>query len=211
MYGEGVNIAARLESLADAGGICISDSVRTAIGTKLALDYEFMGEQQVKNIRTPVRTYQIKKHAEQSIPAAPEQMSELNLPIEPSIAVLPFTNMSTDPEQEHFSDGITEDIITSLSRLSGLLVIARNSTMIYKGTAVDIKQVGREQGVRYVLEGSVRRGGNRIRVTAQLIDATTGHHCWADRYDENLDDIFSVQDEITRNGKCGGMGTGGPR
>ncbi len=199
IYGEGVNVAARLETLADVGGICISDAVRTAIGTKLALNYEFMGEQQVKNIKSPLRAYQIKPQAEHSTQAIPEQIPELELPMEPSIAVLPFTNMSNDPEQEHFSDGITEDIITGLSRLSGLLVIARNSTMIYKGRAIDIKEVGREQGVRYVLEGSNRKSGNRIRVTAQLIDAKTGNHCWADRYDRDLDDIFAVQDEITRN------------
>ncbi len=197
IYGDGVNVAARLESLADAGGICISESVRTAIGKKLDLGYEFMGEQQVKNIEEPVRAYQVSMGAEQvSKTKAPEKPA-LELPDKPSIAVLPFTNMSGDPEQEYFSDGITEDIITALSRIAGLLVVARHSTMVYKGQAIDMRQVGRDQGVRYVLEGSVRKGGNRVRITAQLIDTTTGHHLWAERYDRELDDIFEVQDEIT--------------
>ncbi len=197
IYGNGVNVAARLETLADAGGVCISDAVRTAIGNKLPLEYEFMGEQTVKNIKEPIRAYQVRlvsgEQPEESVPV----LTELELPEEPSIAVLPFTNMSGDPEQEYFSDGITEDIITALSRISGLLVVARNSTMTYKGHAIDVKEVAHEQGVRYVLEGSVRKGGNRIRITAQLIDAKTGHHLWADRYDRDLADIFAVQDEIT--------------
>ena len=197
IYGDGVNVAARLESLADPGGICISDAVRTAVGKKLNLGYEDMGEQQVKNIEAPVRAYRVASREEPKTDEAVKR--ELALPDNPSIAVLPFNNMSGDPEQEYFSDGITEDIITALSRISALLVIARNSTMVYKGKAVDVKQVGREQGVRYVLEGSVRKAGNRVRVTAQLIDATTGHHLWADRYDRELDDVFKVQDEITRN------------
>jgi len=197
IYGNDVNVAARLESLADAGGICISDAVRTAIGNKLPLAYEFMGEQLVKNIKDPIRTYQVRLHPEQSREAAPE-FQEFDLPDKPSIAVLPFSNMSGDPEQEYFSDGITEDIITALSKIKNLLVIARNSTFTYKGKSVDVRQVSREQGVRYVLEGSVRKAGNRIRVTAQLIDATTGHHIWAERYDRELNDIFAVQDEIVR-------------
>ncbi len=199
IYGDGVNVAARLEGLADAGGICISESVRTAIGKKLELDYESMGEQQVKNIEEPVRAYKVVLDSEKKTQVTSPAKPTLELPDKPSIAVLPFTNISGDPEQEYFSDGITEDIITALSRISGLLVVARNSTMVYKGKAVDVKQVGREQGVRYILEGSVRKGGNRIRVTAQLINATTGHHQWADRYDRELDDIFAVQDEITRS------------
>ena len=197
IYGDGVNVAARLESLADAGGICISDAVRSAVGKKLHLDYEDMGEQEVKNIAEPVRVYKVLTKEKAELAVASPQMPSLELPEEPSIAVLPFANMSGEPEQEYFSDGIAEDIITALSRISGLLVIARNSTMVYKGKAVDVKQIGREQGVRYVLEGSVRKAGNRVRVTAQLIDATTGHHQWAERYDRKLEDIFSVQDDIT--------------
>ena len=197
IYGNDVNVAARLESLADAGGICISDAVRTAIGNKLPLAYEFMGEQSVKNIKDPIRAYQVRLHPEQPREAAPE-FQEFELPEKPSIAVLPFTNMSGDLEQEYFSDGITEDIITALSKIKNLLVIARNSTFTYKGKSVDVRQVSREQGVRYVLEGSVRKAGNRIRVTAQLIDAMTGHHIWAERYDRELNDIFAVQDEIMR-------------
>ena len=198
IYGDGVNVAARLEALADPGDICISDAVRTAVGRKLDLTYEDMGEQQVKNIEEPVRAYRVVMQGTEEPVAAPVRSPSLELPEEPSIAVLPFSNMSGDPEQEYFSDGITEDIITALSRISGLLVVARNSTMVYKGKAVDIKQVGREQGVRYVLEGSVRKAGHRIRVTAQLINATTGHHQWADRYDREVEDIFAVQDEITQ-------------
>jgi adenylate cyclase len=199
IYGDGVNVAARLEALADPGGICISDAVRTAIGKKLDLTYEDMGEQAVKNIEEPVRAYRVVTGTREQHDSNAVSMPGLALPDKPSIAVLPFTNMSGDPEQEYFSDGITEDIITALARIPGLLVVARHSTMIYKGKAIDVKQVGREQGVRYVLEGSVRNDGDRVRVTAQLIDAETGHHQWADRYDRNLDDIFSVQDDITQN------------
>ena len=198
IYGDGVNVAARLESLADEGGICISESVRTAIGKKLDLAYESMGEQQVKNIEEPVRAYRVALDANKKTQVTSPDKATLELPDKPSIAVLPFTNMSGDSEQEYFSDGITEDIITALSKISSLMVIARNSTFTYKGKAVDIKQVGREQGVRYVLEGSVRKAGDRVRVTAQLIDATTGHHIWAERYDRELKDIFAVQDEIMR-------------
>ncbi len=197
IYGDGVNVAARLESLAEPGGICVSESVRTAIGKKLNLEHEDMGKQQVKNIAEPVRAYKVVMAAQEESKADEAVKPELELPDKPSIAVLPFNNMSGDPEQEYFSDGITEDIITALSRISGLLVVARNSTMVYKGKAVDVKQVGREQGVRYVLEGSVRRSANRVRVSAQLIDATTGHHQWADRYDRDVDDVFAVQDDIT--------------
>ena len=198
IYGNDVNIAARLECLADAGGVCISEAVRTAIGNKLSLAYEFMGEQSVKNIKEPIRAYQVRlQQQEQPQQVAPEYQ-EFELPREPSIAVLPFTNMSGELEQEYFSDGITEDIITALSKINNLLIIARNSTFTYKGKSVDVRQIGREQGVRYVLEGSVRKAGNRVRVTAQLIDATTGHHIWAERYDRELKDIFAVQDEIMR-------------
>jgi adenylate cyclase len=199
IYGNDVNVAARLESLADAGGVCVSDAVRTAIGNKLPLDYEFMGEQSVKNIKEPIRAYQVRLLSGGSPEMITPKRPELELPQEPSIAVLPFTNMSGDPEQEYFSDGITEDIITALSRIPRLFVVARNSTSIYKGSGVDIKQVGRDQGVRFVLEGSVRKSGNQIRITAQLIDAITGNHRWADRYDRKLNDIFAVQDEIAKN------------
>jgi adenylate cyclase len=198
IYGNDVNVAARLESLADAGGICISESVRTAIGNKLPIAYEFMGEQSVKNIKDPIRAYQVRLHPQQQLQEVVPVFQEFELPQKPSIAVLPFTNMNADPEQEYFSDGITEDIITALSKINNLLVIARNSTFTYKAKAVDVRQISREQGVRYVLEGSVRKSGNRIRVTAQLIDAISGRHLWAERYDRELNDIFAVQDEIVR-------------
>jgi len=203
IYGDGVNVAARLEGLAEPGGICISESVRTAIGNKLALGFAFMGEQSVKNIAEPVRSYRVtmKPASDTHIVAAsaddrrdppePEQSDK------PSIAVLPFTNMSAEPEQEYFADGVTEDIITALSNVQSFFVIARNSTFTYKGKSVDVKDVGRRLGVRYVMEGSVRKAGNRVRVTAQLIDAGSGKHIWADKYDGALDDIFDLQDQIT--------------
>ena len=199
IYGDGVNVAARLEDLADAGGVCVSESVRTAVGSKLAVDYEFMGEQAVKNIKEPIRAYQIRIRSGEAPTTPSPELPELELPDKPSIAVLPFTNMSGDSEQEYFSDGITEDIITALSRIPRLFVVARHSTSVYKGRAVDIKQVGKEQGVKFVLEGSVRKSGSRVRITAQLIDASTGSHRWADRYDRELSDIFAVQDEIAKN------------
>jgi len=196
IYGDGVNVAARLESLADAGGICISESVRTAIGKKLPYGYEFMGEQQVKNIEEPVRAYAVlldSSKAQVTPPAKPT----LELPDKPSIAVLPFTNMSSDPEQEFLADGITEDIITALSKFRWFFVTARSSTFTYKGQAIDIKRVGEEMGVRYVLEGSLRQGAGRVRVSAQLIEAASGNHIWAERYDRQIEDIFDLQDEIT--------------
>ncbi|MEE8252157.1 MAG: adenylate/guanylate cyclase domain-containing protein, partial [Gemmatimonadales bacterium] len=196
IYGDGVNVAARLESLADAGGICISESVRTAIGKKLPYGYEFMGEQQVKNIEEPVRAYGVlldSSKAQVPPPAKPT----LELPDKPSIAVLPFTNMSSDPEQEFMADGITEDIITALSKFRWFFVTAPNSTFTYKGQAIDIKRVGEEMGVRYVLEGSLRQGAGRVRVSAQLIEAASGNHIWAERYDRQIEDIFDLQDEIT--------------
>ena len=165
-----MNVAARLEGLADAGGICISESVRTAIGKKLELDYESMGEQQVKNIEEPVRAYKVTLVSEEKTQVTSSTKPTLELPDKPSIAVLPFTNMSGDPEQEYFSDGITEDIITELSRFSGLFVIARNSSFAFKGQSIDVKSIARELGVRYMLEGSVRRAGNRLRINAQLLE-----------------------------------------
>jgi TolB-like protein/class 3 adenylate cyclase/rhodanese-related sulfurtransferase len=237
IYGDGVNVAARLESLAEPGGICISESVHTAVGNKLPLDYEFLGEQQVKNIEKPIRAYSatlkpdavlpaprarpkthrptrhvmvataavlvisagvvfwLRPWAPEFEPASVERMA-LPLPDKPSIAVLPFANMSDDPKQEYFVDGMTEDLITDLSKLSGLFVIARNSTFTYKGKAVKIRQVAEDLGVHYVLEGSVRRAGEQVRINAQLIDATTGRHVWAERYDGTLDNVFTMQDKV---------------
>ncbi len=249
IYGDGVNVAARIEGLADPGGICISRAARNQIRDKLDYALEDLGEQQLKNIARPVRVFrvasdgeaagatvatagggrkpwqwaaagvvvamvgglaiwQLRPSAPMPAPAevtatAPEVVSEpaaapVQLPDKPSIAVLPFTNMSGDPEQEYFSDGITEDIITDLSKVSGLFVVARNSSFTYKGKAVKVRVVGRELGVRHVLEGSVRKSGGRVRITAQLIDATTGDHVWAERYDRELTDVFAVQDEVTQ-------------
>jgi adenylate cyclase len=200
IYGDGVNVAARLEALAEPGGICVSRVVRDQVRDKLDFSFEDIGEQQVKNIARPIRVHRILLGETPSgfRPTVTATVSSpLALPDKPSLAVLPFTNMSGDPEQEFVSDGIAEDVITALSHYPSLFVIARNSTFTYKGRAVDVKQVGRELGVRYVLEGSVRKAGNRIRVTAQLIEAGTGNHVWAERYDRDLSDIFAVQDEIT--------------
>jgi adenylate cyclase len=196
IHGDGVNIAARLEALAEPGGICVNRVVRDQVRDKLDFAFEDAGEQRVKNIARPLRVYRIRpgRSAGDTMGAA---QAPLALPDKPSVAVLPFTNMSGDAEQEFVSDGIAEDVITALSRYPSLFVIARNSSFTYKGRAVDVKQVGRELGVRYVLEGSVRKAGNRIRVTAQLVEAGTGNHVWADRYDRDLADIFAVQDEIT--------------
>ena len=199
VYGDGVNIAARLEGLAEPGGITVSESIRTAVRGKVGASFEDQGEQKVKNIPEPVRAYRVKVEGDTtSKPDSAVDGIERSPPDKPSIAVLPFTNMSGDPEQEYFSDGITDDIITDLSKLSGLLVIARNSTFTYKGRPVDVRQVGRELKVSHVLEGSVRRAGGRVRITSQLLDSATGHHVWAERYDRNLEDIFAVQDEITK-------------
>jgi len=191
IYGDGVNIAARVESLASPGEICLSDNAYQQIKGKLAFDVNDLGEQRLKNIAQPVRVYGVRLDGTPEHPA-------LVLPDKPSIAVLPFQNMSGDPEQDYFADGISEDIITGLSKLRWLFVIARNSSFTYKGKAADVKRVSRELGVRYVLEGSVRKGGNRVRITSQLIDATTGNHLWAERYDDDLTDIFRLQDEITK-------------
>jgi adenylate cyclase len=191
IFGDGVNIAARLEAMAEPGGICISRTVLTQTRGKLDFPVADLGEQALKNIAQPVHVFRVL--AQET--AMPE--TALPLPEKPSIAVLPFQNMSGDPEQEYFADGIAEDVITLLSKSRGLFVIARNSTFTYKGRAIDVKTVGRELGVRYVLEGSVRKAANRVRVTAQLIEAATGGHLWAERYDRDLTDIFAVQDEIT--------------
>ncbi|MFN0318343.1 MAG: adenylate/guanylate cyclase domain-containing protein [Burkholderiales bacterium] len=242
VYGDGVNIAARLESVAEPGGICLSGTVYDQIEGKLPLPLKFIGEQTVKNIARPVRAYRLEREAgtkpsirsagpsssdvvrkvagvaaivvaigavsawwySQRPPAPPAKISPssgaaLPLPDKPSIAVLPFVNMSGDKEQEYFSDGMTEDVITSLSKLSGLFVIARNSVFTYKGQAVKPEQVSKDLGVRYVLEGSVRKAQNRVRITAQLIDGTTGYHLWAENYDGELKDIFALQDGITKN------------
>jgi len=196
IFGDGVNVAVRLESLAKLGGVCVSARVQEDAAGKLNLCFDDMGEQQLKNIAGPVRVYRVRDVATAKAQSAPE-LPALPLPDKPSIAVLPFANMSADPEQGFFADGITEDIITALSRYPSLFVIARNSCFTYKGRAVDVKQVGHELGVRYLLEGSLRKAGNRIRVTGQLVEAETGKHVWAERYDRDLADIFALQDEIT--------------
>ncbi len=201
IYGDGVNVAARLEELAQPGGICISNAVYEQIERILNLRYEDLGEQKVKNIERPIRGYSVWANLCQAarIETPASSAGSHAEPDNPSIAALPFDNMSADEEQEYFADGITEDIITALSKISGLFVIARNSTFTYKGKAVDVKQVSRELGVRYVLEGSVRKAGNRVRITAQLIDAADGCHVWAARFDRDLTDVFALQDEITSN------------
>jgi TolB-like protein/DNA-binding winged helix-turn-helix (wHTH) protein/Tfp pilus assembly protein PilF len=192
IYGDGVNLAARLETLAEPGGICISESVRTAIGKMLPLHYEFLGEQSVKNIASPVRAYTV--HAEQ---AAADDAQSAALEGRPKVAVLPFDNMSGTPDDEYFADGITEDIITTLSKNRWLSVVARNSAFVFKGQSVDVRHVAQELGAGYVVEGSVRKAGNQVRITAQLLDGISGDHIWAERYDRDLDDIFALQDEIT--------------
>jgi adenylate cyclase len=195
IYGDGVNIAARVQSMAEAGGICISGRAYDQVENKLGLAYAYLGEQQVKNIRRPIRVYSV---GMESVSSLSEENAVLPFPDKPSIAVLPFDNMSGDAEQKYFSDGITEEIITALSRSPWLFVISRNSSFAYQGKMVDIRQVSRELGVRYILEGSVRKKGNRVRVTAQLIDGTIGSHVWAEKYDGELQDIFDLQDQISR-------------
>ena len=205
LMGDGVNIAARLEGIAEAGAICLSDDAYRQVKARLDLQVSDLGATQLKNIADPMRVYslQVGKPAEAKPVPPVEVKADDTVPAfrapsdKPSIAVLPFQNLSGDPQQEFFADGLVEDIITTLSKLAGLTVIARNSTFAYKGRAIDLRDVGKQLGVRYLLEGSVRRGGDRIRVTAQLIDAQTGSHLWAERYDRPLDDIFAVQDEIT--------------
>ena len=216
LYGDGVNIAARIEALADPGGVFVSNAVHDHVRDRLPFVFEDLGEQQVKNIARPVRVYRVRTtitHPVADVPGSPlsriagegaerqrreagEGSPALPLPDKPSIAVLPFANMSGDPEQEYFADGVVEEIIIALSRIRWLFVIARNSSFTYKGRAVDVKQVARELGVRYVLEGSVRKGGNRVRITGQLIDTSMGAHIWAERFDGKLDDIFELQDEV---------------
>jgi adenylate cyclase len=233
LYGDGVNISARVQSLADAGGVCLSGTAYDQIEGKLPFDVDFMGEHSVKNIARPVRVYHLRLDGDPSPRTVrtrglarrlmmraivslaiavllgaggwavwhwlrTSESAGLPLPNKPSVAVLPFTNLSQDATQEYFSDGVTEDLITGLSKVSGLFVIARNSVFTYKGTAVKIREVGRDLGVRYVLEGSVQRAGGRVRITAQLIDASTGYHLWAERYDREMGDIFALQDEVTQ-------------
>ena len=200
VYGEGVNVAARLEGLADPGGILISGKIHSEVEGKVEAAFEDRGEQPLKNITRSVRIYAVRSatavgKASGAI-ATINDASPLPLPDKPSIAVLPFQNMSGDPEQEYFADGIVEDIITALSRFRELLVIARNTSFTYKGKAVDIKKVGRELGVRYVLEGSVRKASGRVRITGQLIEAETGAHLWADKFDGALKDVFDLQDQV---------------
>jgi len=198
ILGDGVNIAARLQEIAEPGGVSISRRVYEDVQERLDTAFEDTGEQSLKNIAKPVHVWRWSpgKSSPSDTPEAIDQ-APLPLPSKPSIAVLPFDNMSGDPEQEYFADGIAEDVITALSRFGSLFVIARNSSFTYKGQAVDVKRVGQELGVRYVVEGSVRKAGNRVRITAQLIDAASGNHIWADRFDGSLDDVFELQDQIT--------------
>jgi TolB-like protein/class 3 adenylate cyclase len=197
LFGDGVNIAARLQTLASAGGTCISGVAHDQVRKILPFAFTDLGAQQVKNIEEPIRTFAVGTKGVSPIAASSNAWVPLAIPDKPSIAVLPFTNMSGDPDQEYFADGMVEDIITALSKFKSLFVIARNSSFSYKGKAVDVRQVGRDLGVRYVLEGSVRRSGNRVRVTGQLIEATTDRHLWADKFDGSLDDVFDLQDQIT--------------
>jgi len=194
ILGDGVNIAARLEGIAEPGGICLSEDAFRQVRGKVEAEFADMGEQSLKNIARPLRVYGVGSSPPANQPITPPVA--LPLPDKPSIAILPFANLSGDPEQEYFADGMVEEIITALSRIRWLFVIARNSSFTYKGQAVDVKRVGRELGVRYLLEGSVRRAGDRVRITAQLIDATSGAHLWADRFDGSLEDFFDLQDRV---------------
>jgi TolB-like protein/class 3 adenylate cyclase/tetratricopeptide (TPR) repeat protein len=201
IFGDAVNIAVRLEGIAEPGGVCISDDAQRQVRGKVDIAFDDMGSQSLKNIADPMRAWRVRlgDHARAAEPAKPaiKTAQLLALPDKPSIAVLPFQSMSDDPGQEHFTDGVVEEIITGLSRMRWLSVIARNSSFVYKGRSVDVKQVGRELGVRYVLEGSVRKAGNRVRITGQLIDSITGAHLWADRFDGGLEDVFELQDKVT--------------
>src|ERR1700726_4828076 len=200
IFGDGVNIAARLEGIAEPGGVCMSEDAYRQVRGKVEITCDDMGQQSLKNIADPMRAWRVRLTGQTpsavNSGSAVSQPRVLPLPDKPSIAVLPFENMSGDPEQEYFADGMVEEIITALSRIRWLFVIARNSSFTYKGQAVDVKQVGRELGVRYVLEGSVRKGGSRVRITAQLIDASDGTHLWADRFDGSLEDVFEFQDKV---------------
>jgi adenylate cyclase len=197
IYGDGVNVAARLEALAEPGGVCVSAIVNESVGNRTGVAFTDAGEVSVRNIDRPIRVWKWHPGGDPGGPVRAE--APLALPDKPSIALLPFANMSGDPEQEYFADGLTEDIITGLSRVRSLFVIARNSVFVYKGRAVSVAQVGQDLGVRYVLEGSLRKSGNRVRITAQLIEAATDHHVWAEKFDRELVEIFDLQDEITRN------------
>src|SRR4029453_18138601 len=198
IFGDGVNIASRIESVAKPGGVAVSSSVRENVGNKLDFTYEDMGDQSLKNIDFPVRVFNVVfGEAPARVNGADAAQAEANDPDKPSIAVLPFINMSDDPGQEYFSDGITEDIITDLSKVSGLFVVGRNTSFTYKGKAVQLQEAAAELGVKFLLEGSVRKAGQRVRVNGQLINGLTGGHLWADRYDRDLTDIFEIQDEIT--------------
>jgi adenylate cyclase len=198
ILGDGVNVAARLEGIAEPGGICISSSAYEQVQGKVNVEFADMGEQRLKNIDRPVRVYAAKAKSHLGT-VAPSVLPEDSLPLpdKPSIAVLPFENMSGDPEQEYFADGMVEEMITALSRFKWLFVIARNSSFTFKGKAVDIKEVGRRLGVRYVLEGAVRKAAGKVRITGQLIDVVTGAHLWADRFERDLTDVFALQDEVT--------------
>src|SRR6476619_6831680 len=200
LFGDGVNIAARLQTLAIPGAVCISGSTYDQVRKVLPMTFVDLGVQQVKNIQEPIRAYQVSAPSETQ-QAAPERVAEVEslppIPDKPSIAVLPFQNMSGDPEQEYFADGMVEEITTALSRFKWLFVIARNSSFTFKGKAVDVKEVGRRLGVRYVLEGSVRKASGKVRITGQLIEAATGAHIWADRFERDLTDVFALQDDVT--------------
>jgi adenylate cyclase len=203
IFGDGVNIAARLEGIAESGGVCISDDAQRQIRGKVDIAFDDMGFQNLKNIAEPMRAWRLRMNADASaatsIKPPVETTQPLPLPDKPSIAVLPFENMSEDPEQEYFADGIAEDVLTTLSKIQELLVIARNSSFVFKGQARDIREIGRMLGARYVLEGSVRKAGNRVRLAAQLIDSLNGGHIWADRFEGDLDDVFALQDRITQD------------
>ena len=199
IYGDGINVASRLQALADPGGVVVSGNVHDELRGRVEATFEDLGERELKNIARPVRAYALRSKDAESVTQAPPTIPASAE--QPSLAVLPFNNMSGDPEQEYFADGITEDIITALSRAKWFSVIARNSSFVYKGKAVDVRQVGRELGVRYVLEGSVRKSGNRLRITGQLIDAESGKHVWADKYDGDLADVFDFRIESPRRSR----------
>jgi adenylate cyclase len=199
LFGTAVNIAARLEGIAEPGGIVVSSAIRDATAGKLAASFADLGMTTLKNIREPVRIYALSRANTFTSAQISQEKDALPLPAKPSIAVLPFENLSGDHEQEYFADGMVEEIITALSRFRQLFVIARNSSFSYKGRSVDVKQVGKELGVRYILEGSVRKAGNRVRISGQLIDTANGAHLWADRFDGALENIFDLQDQVTAN------------